>query len=529
MKNLIFSILFFLTSFSISQESTTPENLGVRAKVELVSGVTQYAQFLGIHQDTVSLGGKIKGKFTVIKITKDRFKSIVDEQGVDLLNPAPTPSTEAVTEPTEENPTVTEPTDSASIDSATAEVTPEFVPTFLDSVQNKHIFIALEKRSIDSALEAQVTPVLMQLLKESGVPLTFAKRTDFGYCRSSNCFRDSLAKHGAADFYDGSIIAAPNQDSLVLQMTYTNLQDPSTNPHSAQITLSVFKGLSSVIENNKLSNFIKQLHGKAIPQKSKFISYIKMESNPEGAIITIPEQGDICKTPCTFTTQDTGKIDLYAYWNVNNQIWGTKKTIRPIAEDTAKFSVKLKKSNPELRVFTIPEDAYIFAGSAPLTPSTSPIGKSPDRFSINEPGTSYIQIRKEGYRDTLVTFFASPTEITNVSVNLEPITSPSELETQSLWIKERKKNFIGKVLMGSSIAPILAGALLTYLAIQDYDDAKQIKNELSIPSSFSGEHYQARVHKNHDLVNKGKRKMIGGTTLIGTGVLMLGIGIVLTF
>ena len=82
--------------------------------------------------------------------------------------------------------------------------------------------------------------------------------------------------------------------------------------------------------------------------------------------------------------------------------------------------------------------------------------------------------------------------------------------------------------MGSSICPIAIGGLFTYLAGQDYNDADKIKRELQLPSS-GGEHYQARVQENHDLVNKGKRKNIIGGTLMGIGAAMLGAGFVLSF
>jgi len=534
MKKMIFLVSLILTGIAFSQNGT-----GVRAKVELVSGVVQYAQFLGIHQDTVSLGGNIQGKFTIIKLTKNRFKSIVDENGVDLLNP-PAAQTE-VTVVKEDSTQTTVNSDiqanadsSSTIDSTASseEVQAseqEQKPTFLDSVQGKHVFVALERRSIDSALAAQVTPILMQLLKESGTPLTFAERTDFGYCREASCIKDSLTRYGAASLYQGTIAAAAHQDSLILQVTHSNLSDSSAKTNSARITLSVFKGLSSAISNNKLGNFVKLLKGESIPRKTRPVSYIKMESDPEGATITVPGKDEICRTPCTFATLDTSKTDIYAYWNVNDQIWAIKKTIHPIPEDTTKISVKLKKAKPELRVFTVPEGAYIYAGSTPLTPRTSHIGKSPNKFPINEPGTSYIQIRKEGYRDTLVSFFASPTEVTNVNVTLTPISNPVELELQKQWVKERKKSFVGKVLMGSSVAPILAGALLTYLGTQDYNDAQAIKDQLKIPASLNGEHYQAKVKENHDLVKKGDRKIIAGGSLVGTGLLMFGIGILLTF
>ena len=44
-----------------------------------------------------------------------------------------------------------------------------------------------------------------------------------------------------------------------------------------------------------------------------------------------------------------------------------------------------------------------------------------------------------------------------------------------------------------------------------------------------GENFQARVAENKDLVDKGDRKMAVGGTLLGAGVILLGVGFVLTF
>jgi hypothetical protein len=82
--------------------------------------------------------------------------------------------------------------------------------------------------------------------------------------------------------------------------------------------------------------------------------------------------------------------------------------------------------------------------------------------------------------------------------------------------------------MGTSIAPFLLGALFTYLAMVDYDDADKIKDSLKFPAS-GGEKYQAKVKENKDLAESGDRKMIIGGSLLGAGALLLGVGFVLSF
>lgn len=520
-KVLLFLILFiFAAAFA-------EENQGIRANVELVTGTKQSAIFLGVKQDTVLLGGNIKGQFMVVRIPKNRFKSVVDEAGNNLLNPVATIDTTATKVPDNSDSTQVVVQDTLQDSTATQEIVESKEPTYLDSVAGKHIFVAMERRSIDSALSEQMTPLLVRLLQESGIPVSIARRTNFGYCRENSCIRDSLAKYGAASAYLGSIAAGSSNDSLSILMTHVSFVDSAS--HMATMSLSVFKALSDGLSNNKLSNFLKLLQGEEIPVAKKGTSYVKMESDPEGATISIPGRNEVCKTPCSFALQDTGKQVLYAYWNVNNQLWGAKETIRPIPGDTLKISSRLKKVKPELRIYTVPEGAAIYAGSSPIAPNTAPIGKTPNKFDIYEPGPSFVQIRKEGYKDTLVSFFASPTEITDLNITLQPINNFFEAQQQKEWSKAQKRDFIGKVLMGSSIAPIVAGALLAYLGSQDYNDAERIKNDLNKPATLNGANYQAKVNENHDLVHKGDRKMIIGGSLAGAGILMFGVGFLLTF
>ena len=505
---------------------------GVHATVELLSGTRQTAQFIGLENDTVSLGGSIKGQFTIVRIPANSFKSIVDDSGNDLLHPkapeAPAPKTDSLAKNPEKDTVAQEMT---AEDSAYALAPREI----LDSVEGKHIYVVLERRGSDSTLAEQLDNLIIRLLKERGTPLKVTRKSDFGFCRDASCIRDSLMAHEAASAYIGRITAARTPDSVSVQATHYTLDDSTKKVTSAtaQISLSAIQSLGDALGNDKLKGFVATLQGESIaPQapakKTDGKSYIHVETDPEGANIALHGKEDICKSPCTFVSADTGKNTLYAYWTVNNQLWSTKAVLRPIPGDTTKISLKLKKVKPELRITTTPEGADIFAGSAPLTPKSTPIGKTPNKFPIFEPGLSTVQIRKIGFRDTMVTVFASPTENTDINVELTPITNLQEQIIQDEWQHQRKRNLIGKTLMGTSVAPILLGALFSYLATLDYDDADHVKNELDRPAT-GGENYQAKVKENKDLVKKGDKKMIIGGSLLGAGVLLFGVGFILTF
>lgn len=514
MKKLLLILLLCSVAFADG-------NPGIPALVELVNGSRQAAQFLGIENDTVHLGGTIQGKFTVIRIPRERFNKIVDEKGNDLLA-IPDSSSAAVS-------------DSAAIQDTSVNDSNEFTvsePTFLDSVETRHIFISFERRSSDSTLANQLENLIVRLLKESGSPITPVSRAKFSSCNDAGCIKDSLIAHGAASAYIGRITAARTPDSVAIQMTHFETKDSATvQPYAAQMNLSAIHPMSDALSKSKLSRFVAQLQGDSLAanlSEASGKSYVRIETNPDGANISIRNRDDICKSPCTFAITDTGKVEIFAHWGLDKQLWGAKAAVAPIPGDTAKISLKLKRIRPELLVNTIPEGAEIFAGSAPLTKSTKPIGHSPGKFSIYEPGFSTIQIRKAGFRDTLLTVYAAPTEITDVSVELFPITDKQELVLQEEWRHERTKNTIGKTLMGSSIAPLLLGALFTYLAYTDYDDADKIKQELDRPSA-GGENFKAKTKENKDLVDSGDRKMIIGGSLLGGGILLLGIGFVLSF
>ena len=73
--------IFLLLAASFLSHAFAEDPQGMQVMVELVSGTKQKAQFLGIANDTVSLGGYIKNEFTVLKFPKSQFKSILDSLG----------------------------------------------------------------------------------------------------------------------------------------------------------------------------------------------------------------------------------------------------------------------------------------------------------------------------------------------------------------------------------------------------------------------------------------------------------------
>ena len=530
MKKILLTFALFWVSVIWAEE-------GIPSHVELVTGAKQDAQFLGIKDDTVSLGGTIQGQFTVIRIHKGRFKSIVDEQGNDLLNQPQAPAEASTQEASAQEVSTQESSvqdtlaqdstlqDSTQSDSAVVEEHSIETP-----VEGLHIFVSFERRNSESAIAEQLENQMIRLLKESGTPVTFINRQEFDFCNDAICIKDFLKRHEAASAYIGRITSARTPDSIAVQMSHFQFSDSAKTDYTAQTNLSAIKTLSDALSKDKLRGFVLQLQGEKAPVQhvASNKSYVRVETNPEGANIMTKGNDDICKSPCTFIIDDSSKTEIYAYWSVDRQMWGAKSTVKPILGDTVKISLKLKRVKPELLIHSNPEGAYIFGGSTPVTKKSKPIGSTPSKYSIYEPGLSTFQIRKAGYHDTVLTVFTSPTELTDVEIDLSPISDKQELVAQQEWLHERKKDFIGRTLMGSSIAPILLGTLFIYLANIDYEDADKIKQDLDRPAA-GGENFQARAAENKDLVDKGDKKMTVGGALLGTGIILLGVGFVLTF
>ena len=508
---------------------------GIFVNVELLSGTKQKAQFLGIEKDTVHLGGYINNKFTVVRIVKSQFKSIVDEKGNDLLHQASKDTTSASPD-SSTSPTATDSitqnvasVDSiATADSATVAAANNFIGTKIFIPFNTNGFGASPE---DSAYVSNANVFTFTILQGmyAGIKVFDPKVLD-AVCDDNFCIQRTLHERGADTLFVGKLNKSATADSMVVELSSIIFEDSLPTLHKAQKTFSISRFVDDALSANKMKDLLAESMGAAPAEVVKDTkSYVHVETDPEGATLSLPEEYAICKTPCTFATQDTSKLKLYAYWNVDQHLWGAEANLRPIPGDTAKVSLRLKRVDPELRIITSPAGAEIFRGNEAITANSEVIGKAPGTFPIWEPGMVHFKLRKLGFQDTLVSVFVPPTSETSININLETSTDLNEIQIQEQWQKERRNRFIGRTLMGSSIAPIIVGAIFTYLAYLDYEDADDIKADLAIPASSTGENYKAKVKKNRDLVDKGDTKMIVGGSLIGAGIALFGVGFILNF
>jgi len=560
--------IFSILAIALVAAFADPE--GKLVDVELLSGTHQRAKLMGIENDTVSLGGYIQNKFTIVKIAKKQFKRIVDEQGNDLLNAdntqgntaqkesatkdpvaqAPTSSSAAATNSAAKD-TVAKPVQSSSSNapkepssssivkssssvasSSAVSSSSNFSSSSVTAVvkpEIKTVLVAYDTDNVEKSFADQFTALTARLLFESGEKPQIIRKTDLKNCNDNVCIQRELAAHGFNSIYFGEITPVIGTDSLRLNLTHVFYEDSLPTLHRATLTISEETALGDAITNNKLKNQLLDAQGKDIVKSKKDRAYIQVETDPDGATISRTSKDAICKTPCTFVTTDTSKFTIHAYWNVDRHLWGASTSVVPLIGDTTHISLKLKRVTPEIRIQTFPEGANVYKAGAPITKRTKAIAQTPEKIPVYEMGMDSLVIRKAGYRDTLINFFVAPVSQIDLSIDLQKLTDFDEIEKQNKWIHDKKMQTLGEAFIGGSIGTALIGGLFMYLAHLDYNDADDIKKELRIPGAVKGENYRNKVDKNHKLVKQGDNKAIAGGILLGTAAALLGVGIYFVF
>lgn len=560
--------IFSILAIALVAAFADPE--GKLVDVELLSGTHQRAKLMGIENDTVSLGGYIQNKFTIVKIAKKQFKRIVDEQGNDLLNADNTQGNTAQKESATKDPVAQAPTSSSAVATSSAakdtvakpvqssssnapkEPSSSSIVKSSSSVASssavssssnfssssvtavvkpeiKTVLVAYDTDNVEKSFADQFTALTARLLFESGEKPQIIRKTDLKNCNDNVCIQSELAAHGFNSIYFGEITPVIGTDSLRLNLTHVFYEDSLPTLHRATLTISEETALGDAITNNKLKNQLLDAQGKDIVKSKKDRAYIHIDTDPDGATISRTNKDAICKSPCTFVTTDTSKFTIHAYWNVDRHLWGASTSVVPLIGDTTHISLKLKRVTPEIRIQTFPEGANVYKAGAPITKRTKAIAQTPEKIPVYEMGMDSLVIRKAGYRDTLINFFVAPVSQIDLSIDLQKLTDFDEIEKQNKWIHDKKMQTLGEAFIGGSIGTALIGGLFMYLAHLDYNDADDIKKELRIPGAVKGENYRNKVDKNHKLVKQGDNKAIAGGILLGTAAALLGVGIYFVF
>jgi hypothetical protein len=524
--NRIQTILLLLLTTSIVLCGATQEVL-----VELKTGLRQKAILVGIAGDTVTLSGQVKGKYALVKMEKSKIKSLrslPDSMEIPLetspIVPVPTPVAPVVPTPAPIATPGPEPEPAPALDDTTAEAPPPH--DWLGHL----VVLPIEVVGVDSSLRSVFQTMTVQLLREAGkLPVIIADTAELSGIQTPVALLEKIRSVGALGFLGSQWRAHGDSVSVQFRTAWANNKVYRNGAGSRSARSSWSKWILSEEPWGALEKAI------GIPlfekkPKTKSAS-IWVESEPDGALISLNGQAPSCKSPCRIITRvDSPSVaTIWASWQVERNLWAGRSVIPLRAGDSLSTLIKLEPTHAIIQISTHPAGAKVYSADKIWSPSLRPIGSTPLLYDGFGPGEVQFRVTLPGYRDSIVKFVPDPLGRTQYHVNMLAISDPEQLHAQQIQLRAQFKSTVGKGIMGSAAGPIIAGGLLYWLANSDFDRASKIKSELELPSSGTGPNYLAQVKKNKDAVNQGNNKVIAGSILMGIGAATFALGFTLWF
>ena len=204
--------------------------------------------------------------------------------------------------------------------------------------------------------------------------------------------------------------------------------------------------------------------------------------------------------------------------------WGTA-VVRINADSLNRVEIPVERPSTRLTLNTDPEAVEVFINEVPTVNIMPHYMTDVIVDGIRPQAKANIYLRKVGYRDTTIVTEIKAFMPNFINVEMEPIMDDLVLiEEQNAFNAERSKRRIGRGLLWGSIAPIIAGGVLWYLAEKDWDDAASKKKAYGM-SAFESPDTKRMVKKNHDLNRSGDRKagVAIGLGVVGIGLLVTGV------
>lgn len=360
---------------------------------------------------------------------------------------------------------------------------------------------------------------------------------------------DSLAKANSADDFEAALLAQENQareDSLAREKAIADsIQAANDSIRAAEVQDSLAKIAAIPVEekyikifkyefkrmtnledgeavNLSLSDFVfAELTDEEEPLYPAGNANVLVTSYPDSCEIFINGESLEIFAPDTIRKIKPGKYTISVRKMLKGVDWWGTKTVKIDADSLNKIRIEVERPTTRLTVATIPDGVEVYMDEQP---NESILPKYLTDVSIEtEPSVQkVVYLRKVGYLDTAVTVEVKAFMPNPVYVELEAVDNSSVVEMQREYDRERTRRYIGRGLLWSSIAPIIAGGVFWYLAERDWSDAADKKTAYN-KSAFESADTQKLVKKNKDLNDSGDTK-----GLIGLGFGILGVGLFVT-
>ncbi len=231
--------------------------------------------------------------------------------------------------------------------------------------------------------------------------------------------------------------------------------------------------------------------------------------------------------PDTIKKIKPGKYTISVKKKLKDVDWWGTQTVKIDADSLNRVRIEVERPRTKLTVATIPDGVEVYLDKQP-NESVMPEYITDVSFETDPSVKRIVYLRKVGYLDTAVAVEVRAFMPNPMFVELEAVDNSSVVEMQREYDRERSRRYVGRGLLWSSIAPIIAGGVFWYLAERDWSDAADKKTAYN-KSAFESADTQSLVKKNRDLNDSGDTK---GLVALGFGVLGVGLfvtGFVLAF
>lgn len=473
----------------------------------------------------------------------------------------------------------------ANADTATTREVPVRYWVIGDSVEQEAIFVKIEKDTVylkaldelSKKLFEEINDQEVAALQESNgqkveeedefedddkaepakpaeIIMTDAVKDSLAATSDSAAAADSVA---AAEAAKAAEIAADAEDDLeaALEKEEKRLKMEEVAKVEAEIReREIQDSLANVVENPYIKIFrldLKRLYNLEdkvmidLSQSNYVVPVIKEEEEtielypPGNANLFVTSNPEACSlfvngiplhqvAPDTIRNIKPGKYTISVMKVLRDVEWWGTATVKIKADTANSIEIPVQRPSTRLTLNTYPEAAEVYIGEEPS------VSHMPDYITdvvvdeVKPQPQLQIFFRKVGYRDTSITTEVKAFMPNFINVELQAIDDIEYIQGQREFNQKRSDRRVGRVLLFSSIAPIVAGGVLWYLAERNWGDAADKKHEYN-RSVFDGEKPQRLIKDNHDLNKQGDVK---GGVAIGLGALGLGLlvaGVVFVF
>lgn len=229
--------------------------------------------------------------------------------------------------------------------------------------------------------------------------------------------------------------------------------------------------------------------------------------------------------PDTIKNIKPGKYTISVMKVLKDVEWWGSTVVRINADSLNKVSIPVLRPTTRLTLNTDPEAVEVYINEQPSEYVMPHYVTDVVVNEIKPQPSATVYLRKVGYRDTSVTIEVKAFMPNLVNVEMTPVLDVEFIESQKNYDKARSNHRIGRGLLWGSIAPIIAGGVLWYLAERDWSDAAAKKKAYTKLSAFDSDDTRQMVKDNHSLNRSGDVKggIAAGLGAIGIGLLTAGI------